>query len=108
MDKLKTVLTFMLGGSLIGAVVASLVAPMVLAWWNSAPLANQTMCDLPSAIHETTSALIKAQLVGAGVGAVAFMVLGILFVRSRTRKQKAAEQPPTTPPTPTTPTATST
>jgi hypothetical protein len=99
MDKFKTVLTFMLAGALIGNWVASLIVPGYLAWNNSAPLASQQMCDLPKAIHDTSAQLIHGQLIGSGIGAVAFLVLGLLFLRFRARKQRAT--PPPAAPTPT-------
>ncbi|MFL5345499.1 MAG: hypothetical protein ACJ8AT_11930 [Hyalangium sp.] len=97
MDKFKTVFIFTLAGALLGNWVASLIVPSYLAWNNSAPLASQQMCDLPKAIHDTSSGLIHGQLVGSGIGAVAFLVLGIVFIQLRARKQKAAQPPPAAP-----------
>jgi hypothetical protein len=99
MDKLKTVLTFMLGGAFVGNLVASFGAPHFMEWYNSTPLATQTMCNLPQVVRDISAQLIHAQLIGSGVGAVLFLVLGILFVRARTRK--ALPTPPPTAPTPT-------
>ncbi len=99
MEKLKTVLTFMLGGAFLGNVVATFMAPRFMAWYNSTPLASQTMCNLPQVVQDVTSQLIQAQFIGSGIGAVLFLVLGILFVRARTRKQQST--PPPTAPTPT-------
>lgn len=99
MDKLKTVLTFMLAGALIGNGVASLIVPGYLAWNNSAPLASQQVCDLPKAIHDTATQLISGQLIGSAIGALTFLVLAILFIRFRARRQQAA--PPPAAPTPT-------
>lgn len=99
MEKLKTVLTFMLGGAFLGNLVATFVAPRFMAWYNSTPLASQTMCNLPQVVQDVSSQLIRSQLIGSGIGAVVFLVLGILAVRARTRKQNAT--PPPTAPTPT-------
>lgn len=96
MDKLKTVLTFMLVGALVGNAVATLSAPPILGWYNSTSLATQTMCNLPDVIHRVASQLIQAQLIGSGVGAVLFLVLGIAFIQSRAKKQQAT--PPAAPP----------
>ncbi len=97
MDKFKTVLSFILAGALIGNWVASLIGPGYIAWYNSAPLATQQMCDLPKAIHKTSDQLIHYQLIGSGIGAVAFLVLGILFLRFRARKKQATPPPPAAP-----------
>jgi hypothetical protein len=99
MEKLKTVVIFMFGGAFLGNTVASLVMPKYIAWNNDAPLAIQQQCKLVEVIPAVTSELIFDQIIGSGVGAVIFLVLGILFVRARTRKQQAT--PPPTAPTPT-------
>lgn len=101
MEKLKTVLTFMLGGAFLGNIVATLAAPRFMAWYNSTPLASQTMCNLPQVIQDVAAQLIQAQFIGTGIGTVVFLVLGILFVRARTRKQQAPPPPTTPAPTPT-------
>ena len=98
MDKLKTVLTFMLAGAFLGNLVATFIAPSIIEWYNSTELATQTMCNLPEVVNKVTSKLIRAQFIGSGIGAVAFLVLGILFVRAQARKQPA---PPPQPPAPT-------
>jgi hypothetical protein len=104
MEKLKTVLTFMLGGAFLGNLVATFAAPRFMTWYNSTPLASQTMCNLPQVVQDVTSQLIQAQFIGSGIGAGTFLVLGILFVRARTRKRQSTPPPtaPTsTPPAPT-------
>ncbi|WP_224249209.1 hypothetical protein [Hyalangium gracile] len=102
MARLKTVLTFMLAGAFLGNLVASLAAPQFMEWYNSTALATQTMCNLPEVVRKVTDDLIRAQLIGSGIGAGAFLVLGILFVRARTKKERATPPPPAAP----TPTAT--
>jgi hypothetical protein len=97
MVKLKTVLTFVLVGALLGNVVATLAAPPMLGWYNSSSLATQTMCNLPEVIQKVSSQLIQAQLIGSGIGMVLFLVLGIAFVQSRAKKQQATPPPPAAP-----------
>jgi hypothetical protein len=98
MAKLKTVLTFMLAGAFLGNLVATFAAPSFMEWYNSTSLASQTMCNLPQVVHDVTSQLIRAQFIGSGIGAVVFLVLGIVFVRARARKQQTLPpQPPATP-----------
>ncbi|HEX8701189.1 MAG TPA: hypothetical protein VF815_20360 [Myxococcaceae bacterium] len=98
MTKLKTVLTFMLVGALLGNLVATFAAPLFIEWYNSTPLAAQTMCNLPQVVRDVTSQLIRTQFIGTGIGAVVFMVLGIIFLRARAQRQKAM---PPQPPAPT-------
>lgn len=93
MVKVKTVLTFMLAGAFLGNLVASLTAPHFMEWYNTAALATQTMCNLPQVVRDVSDQLIRAQLIGTGIGTVAFLVLGIFFVRARSRKQQATTPP---------------
>ena len=99
MTKLKTVLTFMLAGALLGNLVATFTAPLFIEWYNSTPLAAQTMCNLPQVVRDVTSQLIRTQFIGSGIGAVVFMALGIVFLRTQAKRQKAL---PPQPPAPTT------
>ena len=101
MPKLKTVLTFMLAGAFLGNLVATFAAPRFMEWYNSTPLASQTMCNLPQVVHDVTSQLIRAQFIGSGIGAVLFLVLGVVYVQARAKKQQQAPTPPAAPtPTP--------
>lgn len=105
MAKLKTVLTFMLAGAFLGNLVATLAAPLFMEWYNSTDLASQTLCNLPQLVRTVTDQLIRSQLIGSGIGAVAFLVLSIFFLRSRSQKQLSPPPPPAAPPTPTQTTA---
>jgi xanthine/uracil permease len=95
MAVLKSLLTFMLVGTLLGNQAATYAAPHFMAWYNETPLASQTVCNLPQVVRQVTSELIQAQLIGSGIGAAVFLVLGILVVRARARKQRP--QPPAAP-----------
>ena len=56
------------------------------------------MCDLPKVIQGITADLLRYQVYGTLIGAGAFLILGIVFVVSRSKKQKRTQQPPTPPP----------
>ncbi|WP_163997648.1 hypothetical protein [Pyxidicoccus caerfyrddinensis] len=103
MNTAKTLFNFVLAGALLGIVVASLVGPAFLGWYNETPFATQTVCNLPQVIRGTTSSLLTYQAIGAGIGALVMLILGVLFVRRAGRR--AREQAGTTPP-PATPSAT--
>ena len=98
MATLKTLLTFILAGAFLGLATASWLGPQFLTWYNTAPLGAQTMCDLPKVIQGITADLLRYQVYGTLIGAGSFLILGIVFVVSRSRKQKRMQQPPTTPP----------
>ncbi|MBJ6760308.1 hypothetical protein JGU66_06005 [Myxococcaceae bacterium JPH2] len=97
MSAVKTFLNFIFGFALLGIFVASLMAPSFLEWYNSTPLATQTMCNLPQVVREVTHELMRYQIIGASVGAGVGLILGILLaVRARrvARRDDAATPPP--------------
>ena len=79
---------FVLGAQL-GEVITSLVWPGVLAWW-ATPGAGNAMCECTPLVHDTVSRLLQAQLVGALIGALAAVTLGIVLMRMRAKHQAAA------------------
>jgi hypothetical protein len=94
MPHVKRVLVFMLCGALVGQVVATLIAPGIITWWNTPGTgAAQSICDLPAIFHKSIDSLVRAQLIGASVGAGIFMILGIVVTRAmghRTREATTA------------------
>ena len=95
---MKNVLIFVLLGAIFGAVAASLIVPATLAWYNEAGFLSQpgggqpqALVNIPQLIHYTTSRLIRGQLIGAALGAVLFLVVGLLVGR---RRHPAAVSPP--------------
>lgn len=94
---LKTVLLFLMGGALLGIVVASLIAPGLYAWAATPGQGTQEIVSRVSVIREATSMLMKAQSIGAGVGALAGLVVGILTARAlagRAARKSPAEATP--------------
>ena len=84
---MKTTLIFVLLGALLGVVVASFVVPPALSWYTEPGglphgVEVQALVQIPEVIRYATSRLIRGQLIGATVGAVAGLALGI-FVASR-------------------------
>jgi uncharacterized membrane protein YeaQ/YmgE (transglycosylase-associated protein family) len=84
----KRILTYMLVGAVLGAVAASFLVPPILGWYNEpGKIAHggndvQTLCNVPELIHYATHRLLIGQLVGAGIGAVLFLLLGLTLRRS--------------------------
>jgi hypothetical protein len=93
MNSLKTVLVFMMTGALLGVVIASLIVPPILSWYNEpgaiAPGRIETLCNLPELIRYTSTRLIRGQIIGAAVGALLFMVPGVMTVRRRSARVEA-------------------
>jgi len=85
----KNVLLFVMGGALLGIFVASLVVPPALAWY-TAPgglpqgAQIQALVQIPEVIRYSTGRLIRGQLIGAAIGAIAGFGVGF-FAGSRSR-----------------------
>jgi len=77
MQLLKRVgLLFAVGG-FVGDVVAMLVGPKALVWFQT-PALGQALCDCVKIAEETGAALVRAQLIATGTGGVIFVVFGVL------------------------------
>jgi len=103
MATLKTLLTFILAGAFLGLASASWLGPKWLEWDNTPRIqATQMMCNLPEVIRNVTQQLLSYQLTGTLAGAGIALVLGIVFVvtRAKKQKQKLAGEPPLAPPPP--------
>jgi hypothetical protein len=83
------VLVLVLAGALLGIVIASLVVPPALAWY-TAPgglpqgAQVQALVQIPEVIRYSTGRLIRGQLIGAAIGAIAGLAVGV-FVNSRAK-----------------------
>jgi hypothetical protein len=93
----KGVLLWVLAGALAGIVAASFIVPPMLSWYNEAGYLSQggqpaAMVNLPEVVRYTTSRLIRGQAIGAAIGAIVFLVLGLSF-GSRSRRKAAAVAP---------------
>jgi len=85
---LKT-LVFVLAGALLGIVIASLVVPPALSWYTTPGglpkgAQIQALVQIPEVIRYSTGRLIQGQMIGAAIGAIAGVGVG-LFVNSRSR-----------------------
>lgn len=95
---MKNLLIFMLLGAILGAIGASLIVPATLSWYNEAGFLSQpggsqvqALVNIPQLIRYATSRLIRGQLIGAGVGAGLFLVVGLI---ASARRHPAPVSPP--------------
>jgi len=89
---------FALIGAVFGDVVTMLVAPAIIAWYNSTVDAS-AMCNCLTTARSTATRLVQAQGAGSSIGALLFLFLGLLISRRRRRKlsaQAATAAPPAT------------
>jgi hypothetical protein len=87
-------LMFALTGAILGDVVTMLTAPAIIAWYNST-VDPSALCNCLSTARSTAHTLVQAQAIGAAVGAVICLIFGVLIVRARWKRAKAAQKPPT-------------
>lgn len=86
----KNFLIFVLAGALLGIVVASLVVPPALSWY-TAPgglpqgAQIQALVQIPEVIRYSTGRLIRGQMIGAAIGAIAGF--GVAFFASSRSRQ---------------------
>jgi hypothetical protein len=95
---MKTISIFVLLGALAGIAIASLVVPPALSWYTEPgglPQGTQiqALVQIPDVIRYSTAKLIEWQMIGAAIGAVAGLVLGIVVVRRR-RPRASDPSPP--------------
>ena len=96
---MKTTVIFVLLGALAGIAVASLVVPPALSWYSTPGglpkgAQIQALVEIPEVIRYTTSKLIRGQMIGAGIGSMVGLVLGIIVGRSGRRRATVAPPPP--------------
>lgn len=105
MSAFKTLLSFLLGGAMLGQLAGTLLGRLILPWW-STPGQGQALCNCPELVHETVGALIRYQLIGATAGGVLFLALGIWVIRRRGKRASVAPSAgPTAPGQPAGPTS---
>ena len=94
---MKTTLILTLTGALIGIAVASWVVPPALSWYTTpgglpSGAEMQAVVQISEVIRYSTSRLIRFQLLGAVIGAVAGLALGV-FLRVRSRRPQQPVPP---------------
>ena len=90
----KKLVVMILSGALLGDIAAMLIAPMVLAWYET-PGDNGALCNCLVTVKSTTAHFIKAQAIGALGGAAVFLIIG-LFVFRRSKSGASTASPSAT------------
>jgi hypothetical protein len=93
---MKTTLILLLLGALLGIVVASAIVPPALSWYSTPGglpkgAAVQAVVQIPEVIAYATSQLLYWQAIGAGIGALAGLVLGLVVAVRNKRSVRPAE-----------------
>lgn len=96
MALLRTLVSFLSVGAVLGMLAASYIGARFLPWYN-APAQGQALCDCADITRKTSQAVLYYQLVGAGVGAGLGIAGGITFAVMRRKKAKETAPPPVAP-----------
>ena len=89
MAMVKTLVSWISAGALLGLFAASFIGPKYLGWYN-APGLGQALCDCIKMTDEITSKMLQLQVEGAAIGGIIFMVLGIVWEVRKRKKNPAA------------------
>lgn len=87
MATFKKLLAVLFGGAIVGAVVASLLAPGLISRLTQPAALAPKGFDLSPFAKDVMGALLRAQLIGAGVGAALALLAGFLIVRGRSARR---------------------
>ncbi|MGE5414651.1 MAG: hypothetical protein ACM3NW_10775 [Syntrophomonadaceae bacterium] len=95
---MKTLFIWLLAGALLGGVAASFIVPPMLSWYNEAGYLSQggqpaAVVNLPNVVRYATDRLIRGQAIGAGIGAVVFIAIGLAVGGRSRRRANAAAAP---------------
>lgn len=104
----KRLLIYLLVGAVAGLLAGSFIGPSVVTFWNE-PGAGEAMCNCSELARSVTAGLLRAQWISSAVGAVVFLIIGIVIERARASSGRrgpagppaestGAAPPPTTPP----------
>jgi len=80
-------LRFMLVGAIVGVLVASVVVPPLLIWYNEPGAITpgrqtEMICNIPTLIRYATRRLLLGQVMGGVMGAMLFLVISSLASRT--------------------------
>ena len=94
---MKNALLLMLTGAIVGAVAASFIVPPMLSWYATPGdlpqgAAISAVVQIPEVIRYATGRLLLGQAIGGGIGALAGLVLAVLF-RGRQKPPVALTAP---------------
>lgn len=78
---MRRVVIWIIVGSFVGSVVATLMAPFVLETLLASTGAQDAMCQCTELVKNTASLLIRTQIWGGAIGAVTFPILAWLVRR---------------------------
>lgn len=99
MRTVKRLLAFALAGAILGAVASSFVAPGLIRWYNTPGEGMPPGLDFSRFVDQITRAMLQAQLLGAALGALVVLAIGVAVSRGKKTAPTPASPPgPQNPP----------
>jgi hypothetical protein len=86
---MRTVLNFVVGFALVGALLSSWLGPKLLGWYITPGFGSLNACSC-DAITLALNRLVVTQMAGVGIGAVLGLVSGIAFNATRKKSTPPA------------------
>lgn len=86
---LRTVLSFIVGGALVGVLLASFIGPKYIAWDNTVGSGASAMCVCQEVALQGAQRMISLQMNWCAIGAILGAVLGGVFVYVRKKNAPA-------------------
>lgn len=92
MQVLKRIALWTVFGGLLGAVTGTVIGRQFVPWYNE-PGQGSALCNCTEIIRSTMASLIRAQLLGAAIGAAVLLIVSIVFVARGGKKAQAPVTP---------------
>lgn len=92
MAQVRTLLSAMVGGALVGILLVSLIGPRYIQWDSTAGGVS-AMCLCGETARQGADRLISYQMTGCAVGALVGVLAGGVFLVLRRKKLPAATPP---------------
>lgn len=87
MNIFRPLLSFVMCGTLLGVVISTLLLRSFIPWYNTPGQGvTQSICDYAVVARSNIDDVIKGQLIGALIGTVAFLIIGIIIHRRRAQR----------------------
>lgn len=90
MQIVRTVLSFVVGGALLGVLLASFVGPKYIAWDNTVGSGASAMCVCQEVALQGAQRMISLQMNWCAAGAVVGLIAGGVFAYFRKKNAPAA------------------
>jgi hypothetical protein len=97
MSTFKTLLLFLFGGAVVGEALGSVLGRSAIPWYYTPGHGQLVQSQFPETAQAIIGDLLRFQIIGAAIGAVGFLIIGIVATRAASQRQTTSSPPPPTP-----------